>query len=173
MFYKVLVIKAPDPYWIRIKWMRIRNPARNSEKNGPGWACSPRAAGQRRVHRPDICWLEAAAGVHSGPTGTPGRLLARRRVLQAPVCCGSMKFLVWIRIRGSIGTSVSWIRILILLFSSVTFKTSTKNYFFLSKFFAYYFLPGGEYSRHQCVADPWISLLWIRIRILGSIGTSD
>ncbi len=176
--------------WIRIRirnqWMRIRN-----SENGPDWACSAWAAGQRRGHRPDVRWLEEGGGVHSGPAGASGRLLARRRVLQAPVCCGSRK---WIRIRGSIPltngsgycyfhqwlkvkdiiffcskffwllllarrrvlqaavlriheifgvdpdprihTSDSWIRmrIRILLFLSVTFKTLTENSLF-SEFF--------------------------------------
>jgi hypothetical protein len=47
--------------------------------------------------------------------------------------CGSMNFCADPNPR--IQTSEEWIRI--MLFSSVTFKTSTKNYF---KFFAYYFL---------------------------------
>jgi hypothetical protein len=38
-------------------------------------------------------------------------------------CCGSVKILVRIRI------SDLWIRIRVLLFSSLTFKTPTKNYF--------------------------------------------
>ncbi len=54
---------------------------------------------------------------------------------------------VWIRIRGSIGTSVSWMRIRILLFSA------------------------SRYSRQQCALRIHEIVVWIRIR--GSIPVTN
>jgi hypothetical protein len=91
----------------------------------------------------DPGWKEVGSGIRDKHP-RPATLLISHQF--EPVL-RSHDILVRIRTRRSIRTSDQWIRI--LLFSSLTFKTPSKNKFVLKSFSAYYFFQGTPFFKDK------------------------